>query len=137
MHPLHMLCMLQCFLIQAKKYGNNWNVMTYNGREKNNTFVDEWIEKAQEYGIGEIMLTSVDREGTGEGFDIELLDYVKNKSKVSIICSGGIGKEHHVAECFTHGADAVACARSFHYDEIKIEELKAYLAKKNIDIRII
>ncbi len=120
--------------VQAKKYKNEWNVMTYNGREKNEMKVESWIEIAQKLGIGEIMITSIDKEGTGLGFDLDLLKLIKEISKVSIICSGGIGKNEHARDCFINGADAIACARSFHYDEIQIKELKEYLRKEKIRV---
>ena len=120
--------------IQAKKYNNQWNVMTYNGREKNDMKVEYWIEIAQELGIGEIMLTSIDQEGTGLGFDLELLKLIKKISKVSIICSGGIGNQWQAKDCFENGADAIACARSFHYDEMQIKELKKFLVKENFSV---
>ena len=120
--------------IQAKKYNNQWNVMTYNGREKNDMQVEYWIEIAQELGVGEIMLTSIDQEGTGLGFDLKLLKLIKKISKVSIICSGGIGNQRQAKDCFENGADAIACARSFHYDEMQIKELKKFLIKENISV---
>ena len=120
--------------IQAKKYKNQWNVMTYNGREKNDMKVENWIEIAQELGVGEIMLTSIDQEGTGLGFDLKLLNLIKKISKVSIICSGGIGNQRHAKDCFVNGADAIACARSFHYNEMQIKELKKFLIRENISV---
>ena len=122
--------------IQAKRYKNEWNVMTYNGREKNNIRVESWIEIAQELGIGEIMLTSIDQEGTGLGFDLELLNQIKQISKVSVICSGGISNYKHAKDCFENGADAIACAKSFHYNEMRIKDLKKYLYEENISIVI-
>lgn len=122
--------------IQAKRYKNEWNVMTYNGREKNNIRVESWVEIAQELGIGEIMLTSIDQEGTGLGFDLKLLNLIKQISKVSIICSGGIGTYKHAKDCFENGADAIACARSFHYNEMRIKDLKKYLLEENISVVI-
>ncbi len=122
--------------IQAKRYKNEWNVMTYNGREKNNIRVESWIEIAQKLGIGEIMLTSIDQEGTSRGFDLKLLNLIKQISKVSIICSGGIGNYRQAKDCFDNGADAIACARSFHYNEMCIKELKNYLHEENISVVI-
>ena len=122
--------------IQAKKYHDKWIVMTHNGREKTNKEVNNWLEEAQEYGIGEVMITSIDSEGTGKGFDNELLKSVKEVSKVNIICSGGISREIDAKKCFENGASAIACARSLHYEELNIYSLKMYLHNNLIPVRI-
>ena len=120
--------------IQAKKYNNQWNVMTYNGREKNDMKVEYWIEIAQELGIGEIMLTSIDQEGTGLGFDLELLKLIKKYQKLVLFVVEVLVINGKQRIAYKNGVDAIACARSFHYDEMQIKELKKFLVKENISV---
>ena len=96
----------------------------------------EWAVKGAELGAGEILLTSMDADGTQEGFDVELTRRVSEAVSVPVIASGGGGRLEHFAEAIEEGkADAVLAASIFHYNRIKIKDLKDYLCKRGIPIR--
>ena len=97
----------------------------------------DWIEKAQNFGAGEILLTSMDKDGTKSGFDIELLENVSKFLEIPLIASGGVGKLEHFYEGVAKGkANALLAASVFHFNEISIKEVKDYLSNKNIRIRL-
>jgi len=112
--------------IEAKKKDNNaWEVYTSNGRDPTGLKVYDWIKKATKLGIGEILLTSVDREGTQKGFDVELMSMATGITDVPIIASGGLGTIEHLKDVINFGrVDAVAIADAIHYNRIMINELK-------------
>ena len=96
-----------------------------------------WIEHVQKLGAGEILLTSMDKDGTKSGFDIELLKKVSEFLEIPLIASGGVGNLNHFYEGVAKGnANALLAASVFHFNEISIKEVKEYLLKKNIEIRI-
>ena len=121
--------------LQLKKIGNEYTVMSYNGREPFGKKLSDWIIELQELGAGEVMITSIDQEGTCRGFDIELLKQIKQLTHVPLICSGGIANDIHAEECFANGADAAAIAAAFHFKKTSIKEIKTNLLAKGVDIR--
>ena len=97
----------------------------------------EWEMKAYELGAGEILLTSMDCDGTKDGYDIELTRTVSDNVNIPVIASGGAGKLEHFKEAFTEGnADAVLAASLFHYKELEINEVKKYLREEGISVRL-
>jgi cyclase len=129
----------QCMVlsVEAKRLDNNrWEVMTDNGREHTGLDVIEWIKKGQELGAGEILLTSIDQEGTRKGFDIELVRQVSDAVTIPVIASGGMGKIDDLVSVVTSGrANAVAMADVLHYKRYSIPELKKAAWVNNIDMR--
>ena len=128
----------QCIVvaIDAKKNGNKWEVYTHGGRKNSMIDAVEWSGFAESKGAGEILLTSMDRDGTKSGFDNELLSKVSEFLKIPLIASGGVGVLDHFYEGVIKGkADALLAASVFHFNEISIKEVKKYLKDKNINIR--
>lgn len=129
----------QCIVvaIDARKVGEGrWEVYTHGGRTPTGIDVLEWARKVEELGAGEILLTSMDRDGTKEGYDNELNRTVSRAVSIPLIASGGVGTLTHMAEGLTEGeADAVLAASIFHYREYSIKETKDYLASKGIPVR--
>ena len=131
----------QCIVssIDSKKIGENkWEVYVDNGREPTGLDVLDWVQEVENLGAGEIMLTSIDKEGTKKGFDIELNKMVSEKVNIPIISSGGAGKNRDIANLIQNSnIDAVAIASLFHYNIESIDSLKKYLVNdKNIQIRL-
>ena len=134
----------QCIVvaIDAKKAttpGNTtpWEVFIHGGRTPTGLDVIQWAKEVELRGAGEILLTSMDFDGTKNGFDIALNRAVSEAVDIPVIASGGAGKLEHFYEVFTQGrADAALAASIFHYKEIAIKEVKAYLAQKGIEVRI-
>ncbi len=129
----------QCIVlaIDAKKVGTSWNVFVNGGRESTGLNVIEWAKKGASLGAGEILLTSMDKDGTKSGFDIELTSQVSNTVTIPVIASGGAGELADFTEILTTGAaDAALAASLFHFGEIKITDLKAYLKAARIEVRI-
>lgn len=129
----------QCMVlsVEAKHITNNhWEVYTENGRERTNLDVLKWCQEAEDLGAGEILLTSVDREGTRKGYDLELIKAVSNKISIPVIASGGCGRPAHIVEVFKEGgADAAAAADILHYGRAKVMDLKAAVSDAGIDVR--
>ena len=123
--------------IQAKNCGEcKWEVYTDNGREHTGVDVLEWAIRGVELGAGEILLTSVDREGTKKGFDIDLVNTVSNAVQVPVIACGGMGNMEHLLKVVQDGnADAVAMASVLHYSILNIKEINSFALKNNIDVR--
>jgi imidazole glycerol-phosphate synthase subunit HisF len=113
-----------------------WEVYTHGGRR--NTSIDalEWATRAQQLGAGEILLTSMDRDGTRNGYDIELTRAVANALRIPVIASGGAGKLEHFYEALTAGgASAVLAASLFHFGEFSIAQVKDYLRGRGVEVR--
>ena len=128
----------QCIVVavDAKKHSNDWFVYSHGGTKKTDLLALNWIEKVQKLGAGEILLTSMDKDGTKSGFDNELLSKVSEFIKIPVIASGGVGTLDHFYDGVTKGkADALLAASVFHFNEISIKEVKRYLKDKNINIR--
>jgi cyclase len=109
----------------------------FGGREFTGIDAIAWAKKAESLGAGEILLTSMDRDGTYDGFDLELTDAVASRVKIPVIASGGVGKPEHILEVFqkTHASAALA-ASIFHYGEWKVGDVKKYLAEKGTHVRL-
>ena len=124
--------------IEAKQTSeDNWEVFVENGREPTGINILNWIEKVQILGVGEILLTSIDREGTRKGFDINLVKHACKSVDIPIIISGGMGCLRHFSEICNLGlVDAVAIADVLHYKTLTIFDIKKYAKENNIDIRI-
>ena len=129
----------QCIVVavDAKRIDNDWYVFSHGGTKNTGIFALDWINKVQELGAGEILLTSMDKDGTKSGFDINLLKEVSKFVTVPVIASGGVGKLQHFYEGVNKGeANALLAASVFHFNEISIKEVKEYLLSKNIKIRL-
>lgn len=128
----------QCIVIaiDAKRSGDHWDVYTHGGRNKTEWNAVEWAKKSVELGAGEILLTSMDKDGSKDGFDIELTKAVRDAVEVPVIASGGAGNREHFAEVFKQAdADAALAASIFHYKETSVAEVKDYLRKEGVNVR--
>ncbi len=129
----------QCVVvaIDAKRRGDGgWNIYKNGGRVDMGIDAVEWAIKAERLGAGEILLTSMDADGTKAGFDIELTKTVSENVSIPVIASGGAGSREHFKDVLTEGAaDAALAASLFHYNELKISDLKDYLHDNNISVR--
>jgi cyclase len=127
----------QCVVasIEAKRTPTGWEAYTDNGREKTGLDVIEWAQRLVDLGAGELLLTSVDMEGTRKGFDLELIAALGPKLPIPVIACGGAGNIEHVAQAVRGGADAVAVAALLHYKTETIGSLKAGLAASGITVR--
>ena len=129
----------QCIVvgIDAKKNVNNWVVFTHGGR--NNTGIDaiKFAKKMEDCGAGELLITSMDRDGTQKGYDNDLISEIEKNVNIPIIASGGVGNLKHLEEGITKGhANALLAASIFHYGKYSITEVKNYLNSKKIPVRI-
>ena len=129
----------QCVVlsVEAKRRGEGrWEALTDNGREKTGLDVVEWVARGEQLGAGEIMLTSVDMEGTRRGFDLALLRAVRARVRIPVIASGGAGSAAQVAAVATAGtADGVAVASLFHYGTMSVPAMKRALAESGVAVR--
>jgi len=115
----------------------NWEVYIYGGNKPTGLDVVEWAKKAEGLGAGEILLTSMDKDGTKEGYDLELTRTISEAVNIPVIASGGAGNLEHLYQALTRGkADAVLAASIFHYGEYSIKDAKEYLKNKGLEIRI-
>jgi len=130
----------QCIVIaiDAKRNDGFWEVMVEAGRTGTGRDAVDWaMEATERRGAGEILLTSMDRDGTGEGYDIELLRGVSEATNVPLVASGGAGALEHFAEALIDGeADAVLAASRFHFEELSIRQVKEFLAERGIPVRL-
>ena len=131
---------VQCIVvaIDAKRTAlkNSWKVFINGGRTETDLDAVEWAQKVESLGAGEILLTSMDRDGTKDGYDIELLRAVTSSVRIPVIASGGAGTLEHLLAAFNDGkADAVLAASIFHFREYAIRDAKKYLLSKNILMR--
>ena len=129
----------QCIVIavDVKKHNNDWIVYSHGGTKKTNIHVFDWLEKLEKIGAGEILLTSMDKDGTKSGFDLELLKKATGLLNIPIIASGGVGKLDHFKEGVTKGgASALLAASVFHFAEFSIKEVKSFLSKNNVSVRL-
>ncbi len=128
----------QCIVIaiDAKRNGDHWDVYTHGGRNKTEWDAVEWAKKSVELGAGEILLTSMDKDGSKDGFDIELTKAVRDAVEVPVIASGGAGNTEDFSEVFNKvDADAALAASIFHYKETSVAQVKDYLRKKGVNVR--
>jgi cyclase len=130
----------QCIVvaIDAKRVSENrWNIFTHGGRHDTGIDALDWAKEAYNRGAGELLITSMDADGTKAGFDNELNSKIGELVKIPIIASGGAGTMKHIEEAFTLGnADAALAASIFHFREIDIIDLKKYLREQNIAVRL-
>ena len=129
----------QCVVvaIDAKKNGDKWEVFTHGGRNNSGTDAVEFAKKMENSGAGELLVTSMDRDGTQVGFDIELTSKISSKVNIPVIASGGVGNLDHLVDGIKLGnASAVLAASIFHYGKYSVKEAKEYLNSKGIPVRI-
>ncbi len=123
--------------IDAKKRDGWWEVYVVGGKRPTGLDAVKWAEETATLGAGEILLTSIDRDGTRRGYDLQLTKAVVEEAQVPVIASGGAGKPIHFLEAFTvAGADAALAAGIFHYRQTTIRQIKEYLASKGIEVRL-
>ena len=124
--------------VDAKKVSENkWKVFTHGGRNATDLDVIDYCNEVERLGAGEILLTSMDRDGTKTGFDNDLLKIITSQLNIPVIASGGVGNLEHMYEGVSiGGASALLAASIFHFGEYRIEDVKRYLADKNIPVRI-
>jgi cyclase len=128
----------QCVVlaVDAKARGDGgWGVFVAGGRQDTGRDALQWIAEAVDRGAGEILLTSMDRDGTSDGYDLDLTRAVSEAVAVPVIASGGAGELEHLAEALRNGADAVLCASIFHYGRHTVSDAKAYLAAAGVTVR--
>ena len=130
----------QCIVvaIDAKQVSpGKWEVFTHGGRKRTGLDVIAWARRVQELGAGEILLTSMDRDGTKNGFDLALTRAVSDAVDIPVIASGGVGNLQHLADGVTEGgADAVLAASIFHFGEYTVREAKEYMRERGIEVRL-
>ncbi|MFO7188086.1 MAG: imidazole glycerol phosphate synthase subunit HisF [Pseudomonadota bacterium] len=128
----------QCIVvaIDAKRADGHWEVFTHGGRNATGLDAVEWARKVESLGAGEILLTSMDRDGTREGFDLELTRAVSDVVGIPVIASGGVGNLEHLADgILKGGADAVLAASIFHFGEYTVAQAKDLMAARGIEVR--
>jgi imidazole glycerol-phosphate synthase subunit HisF len=129
----------QCIVvaIDAKQVGDHWEVFTHGGRKPTGLDAVEWAKKMVELGAGELLLTSMDRDGTKSGFDLALTRAISDAVDVPIIASGGVGNLDHLVDGVKKGgADAVLAASIFHFGEYSVHQAKHYMADHGIEVRL-
>lgn len=128
----------QCIVIaiDAKRKGNSWEAYINGGRDKTGLDAVEWAKKAASLGAGEVLLTSMDTDGTKDGYDIELTRKISESVSIPVIASGGCGKLEHFYEAFQDGkADAALAASVFHFREFSVRKVKEYLRSRGVEVR--
>ncbi len=129
----------QCIVvaIDAKKGASGWEVFTHGGRKATGIDAVEWAKRMEKAGAGEILLTSMDRDGTRHGFDIELTKSVSEAVGVPVIASGGVGAMEHFAEgVLAGGASAVLAASVFHFGDLTVRQVKEHMRSRGIEVRL-
>ena len=124
--------------VDAKKVSENkWEIFTHGGRKPTGIDAIDWAKQMANLGAGEILLTSMDRDGTKNGFDLDLTSRVSDSISVPVIASGGVGNLQHLADGVTLGkADAVLAASIFHFSEHSVLEAKQFMAEQGINVRL-
>ncbi|MGH2722923.1 MAG: imidazole glycerol phosphate synthase subunit HisF [Actinomycetota bacterium] len=128
----------QCVVVavDAKRGDGGWEVYVEAGRTPTGLDAVVWSARAAELGAGEVLLTSIDRDGTGQGYDVDLLRAVSDAVPVPVVASGGAGRPEHFAQALTEGrADAVLAASRFHFGELTLRQVKEYLSANGIPVR--
>jgi imidazole glycerol-phosphate synthase subunit HisF len=130
----------QCVVvaIDAKRANGHWEVFTHGGRKPTGIDACDWAERMERCGAGEILLTSMDRDGTKAGYDLELTRAVSDRVGIPVIASGGVGSLEHIYDGLTQGKASAALAASiFHYQEYSVAECKNYLHSRGIPVRLV
>ncbi len=128
----------QCVVLSVevtKLPSGMWGVYTDNGRERTSYEVLEWVKKAVDLGAGEVLLTSIDQEGTGRGFDLDLISLIRNEIPVPIIASGGMGNPLDILEAVKSGADGAAMADILHYGKMSMEDIRTECRALGLQVR--
>lgn len=128
----------QCIVvaIDAKSAGDHWEVFTHGGRNPTGLDACDWAKRMESYGAGEILLTSMDRDGTKAGYDLALTRTLSDRVGIPVIASGGVGKLEHIHQGLTQGGASAALAASiFHFREYSIAECKSYLRERGVAVR--
>jgi imidazole glycerol-phosphate synthase subunit HisF len=129
----------QCVIvaIDAKKNSQgNYEIFTHGGRNSTGIDAIEWAKKVTQLGAGELLLTSMDKDGTKSGYDLDLIKQITSQVAVPVIASGGVGNLQHLADGLKAGATAALAASIFHFKEYSIKQAKEFLAKENLPIRL-
>lgn len=129
----------QCIVVAMdakRKSGGGWEIYTHGGRNPSGLDLLQWAKEAYNRGAGEILLTSMDCDGTKNGYDLEQLKTLSQSVKIPLIASGGAGCKEHILDAFLNGADAALAASIFHYQTLNIMDLKHYLKENGIAVRI-
>jgi cyclase len=130
-------CVVVAIDAKQRKDGSGWNIYKNGGRIDMGIDAVAWAQQAEKLGAGEILLTSMDCDGTKEGYDLSLTRTIADLLSIPVIASGGAGKKEHFRDAFTQGhAEAVLAASLFHYKELTIHEVKEYLSAEGISVRI-
>ena len=130
-------CVVCAIDAKRREDGSGWNIYKNGGRIDMGIDAVEWAIKAVELGAGELLLTSMDCDGTKNGYDIELTRIISENVKVPVIASGGAGTKEHFYDALTEGkADAALAASLFHYKELEIKEVKEYLRSRGVSVRL-
>ncbi len=130
----------QCIVvaIDAKRVGNTWKVFTHGGRNETDKEAVAWAREVERLGAGEILLTSMNTDGTKDGYDLPLTAQVSRAVNIPVIASGGAGRLEHFSDVFTKtAADAALAASIFHYREVEISAVKNHLRERGIPVRIV
>jgi cyclase len=123
--------------IDAKKKGESWEVFTHGGRKATGLDAVQWAKRMQGAGAGEILLTSMDRDGTRDGFDLGLTRAVSEAVSIPVVASGGVGSKEHLADGVLQGrADAVLAASVFHFGDFTVREAKLFMQSRGIEVRL-
>lgn len=129
-------CVVVAIDARRRPSGSGWEVYTHGGRKNFGLDAIEWAKRAQQLGAGELLLTSMDRDGTRDGYDIELTKAVSSEVRIPVIASGGAGKIEHFFEVLTDGgASAVLAASLFHFGELSVTQVKSYLRERGVVVR--
>ena len=128
----------QCIVvaIDAKRKGESWEVYSHSGTEPTGLDVLEWVKTVVDKGAGELLVTSMDKDGTKSGYDLDLIQAITHIVPVPVIASGGAGNKEHFIEAINHGAEAVLAASLFHYNILRIQDLKEFLRDQDVSVRI-
>lgn len=130
-------CVVVAIDAKRRTEGSGWSIYKNGGRVDMGIDAVEWAMEAERLGAGEILLTSMDCDGTKDGYDIELTRTISENVSIPVIASGGAGKKEHFLEVLTEGkADAVLAASLFHFNELQIRDLKQYLSEREISVRL-
>ncbi|CAN5408751.1 imidazole glycerol phosphate synthase subunit HisF [soil metagenome] len=121
--------------VDAKRKGDTWEVFSHGGRTPEGLDALEWCKRCADLGAGELLVTSMDRDGTGLGYDLELIRQITGAVTIPVIASGGVGKLEDLADGLLAGADAVLAASIFHFGTYTIGEARTYLASRGLEVR--